>query len=202
MIGRLQGQLLEKSPPWLMMDVHGVGYELEAPMSTFYALPPLGEPVTLLTHLVVREDAYLLYGFSKHKERELFRDLIRISGVGAKLALAILSGMDVDDFIASVRSGESEHLTRLPGVGKKTAARLVMEMRDRYGAVGESGLSVEPGGARAETPYSSPQEAQRALVALGYKPGEADQMVRRVDEEGLGSEELIRRALKGAGRAG
>ena len=197
MIGRLHGQLLEKSPPWLLLDVGGVGYEVEAPMSTFYVLPAVGETVTLLTHLVVREDAYLLYGFAKRGERELFRDLIKISGVGAKLALAILSGMDVNDFIATVRSGESGHLTRLPGVGKKTAARLVMEMRDHFGAaVEDGGVNAAAGEGGQDEPG---QEACKALVALGYKPREATRLVRGVEEAGLSSEELIRRALRGAG---
>jgi Holliday junction DNA helicase RuvA len=197
MIGRLQGRLLDKQPPWLLLDVNGVGYEVEAPMSTFYTLPAVGEPVTLLTHLVVRDDAHLLFGFAERQERELFRDLVKVSGVGAKLALTILSGIAVSDFIAAVRSGESERLTQLPGVGKKTAARLVMEMRDRYAATEpvETGIAA-PGEAGA--PEQPGREAHRALVALGYKPQEATRLLRGVEQPGLGSEELIRLALKGA----
>lgn len=195
MIGRLQGRLIEKQPPWLLLDVNGVGYEIEAPMSTFYSLPALGEKATLLTHLVVRDDAHLLFGFATGDERDLFRDLIKVSGVGAKLALTILSGIAVKDFISTVRSGESDRLTQLPGVGKKTAARLVMEMRDRYGTgvEGEAVLSTE-----AQVAGQPGKDAYRALVALGYKPQEAARMLRQVEEPGLDSEQLIRLALRGA----
>lgn len=198
MIGRLHGRLAEKQPPWLLLDVNGVGYEVEAPMSTFYVLPAVGETATLLTHLVVRDDAHLLYGFATRPERELFRDLIRVSGVGAKLALTILSGIAVKDFIATVRSGESDRLTQLPGVGKKTAARLVMEMRDRFGATaGPEEVTLTDAGDIA-TQDKPGRDAYRALVALGYKPQEATRLLQKVDEPGLSSEELIRNALRGA----
>lgn len=198
MIGRLHGRLAEKQPPWLLLDVNGVGYEVEAPMSTFYVLPAVGEAVTLLTHLAVRDDAHLLYAFATRPERELFRDLIRVSGVGAKLALTILSGIAVKDFISTVRSGESDRLTQLPGVGKKTAARLVVEMRDRYGAVAgpEEGTLTDTGGIEAQNQPG--RDAFRALVALGYKPQEAKRLLEKADEPGLSSEELIRSALRGA----
>ncbi|PTB98199.1 Holliday junction branch migration protein RuvA, partial [Marinobacter sp. Z-F4-2] len=132
MIGRLTGLLLEKQPPWMVVDVHGVGYELEASMNTFVALPAPGEQVMLYTHLTIRDDAHLLYGFGREHERALFRALIKVNGVGPKLALAILSGMDEDAFMRCVRDDDSKALTKLPGVGKKTAERLIIEMRDRF----------------------------------------------------------------------
>ncbi len=197
MIGRLRGELVAKEPPYLMIDAGGVGYELEAPMSTFCRLPAVGEGVVLLTHLVVREDAQLLYGFLSEAERALFRHLIRVSGIGARTALAILSGMTVEEFGRCVQGGDAQALTRLPGVGRKTAERLVVEMRDRLGAVpsaGEPATSV-PGApeAIAEAPAD---EAVRALVSLGYKEPVALRMVRAVAEPGLRSEDLIRLALK------
>jgi Holliday junction DNA helicase RuvA len=196
MIGRLKGTLAEKQPPRLLLDVGGVGYEVEAPMSTFYSLPRLGEPATLLTHLSVREDAHVLYGFSSAAERELFRGLIRISGVGPKLALTILSGISVDGFHRCVDAGDAGALTRLPGVGKKTAERLVMEMRDKIEIGAKAGLP--PGG---RSPAQPADEAQRALIALGYKPQEAAKMVREAGADDLPAEDLIRLALKNTVRA-
>jgi Holliday junction DNA helicase RuvA len=191
MIGRLKGTLAEKQPPRLLLDVNGVGYEIEAPMSTFYSLPRPGESLTLLTHLVVREDAQILYGFGSAEERELFRGLIRVSGIGPKLALTILSGISVDAFRRCVEARDSAALTRLPGVGKKTAERLVMEMRDRIGNEPTSGL---PAGAVATARPAD--EAQGALIALGYKPQEAAKMVRQVGNDDASPEEIIRLALK------
>lgn len=193
MIGQLRGRLLWKQPPWVAVDVNGVGYELEVPMSTFYTLPAAGEGVTLVTHLAVREDAHLLFGFASHRERQLFRDLIRVNGVGARLALTILSGTSVDDFVATVREGDSTRLTRLPGVGKKIAERLMIEMRDRPGA---SRAGPQPGAGGGAEPAGAEAEAREALVALGYKPQEAVKLLRAVSEPGLNSEELIRRALR------
>ena len=196
MIGRLTGILASKVPPALVVDVHGVGYELEAPMSTFYQLPAIGAEVTLHTHLVVREDAQLLFGFATESERRLFRSLIRVSGVGAKLALAILSGMDAGEFARCVHDSDAVTLTRLPGVGKKTAERLIVEMRDRIGdwsaaeAVPER---LDTGGAE---PEDAGREAVTALVALGYRPQEANRMVAAVDAAGMGSEEIIKAALR------
>ena len=166
MIGRLTGILLEKQPPHILVDVQGVGYELDAPMSTFYQLPALGEKVTLHTHMVVREDAQLLYAFADKRGRELFRELIRLNGVGPKLALALMSGMDVDELVMAVQHQDVSALVRVPGVGKKTAERLLIELRDRFKA-----WDAAPG----------------AMVLAGSA----------VDEDGLSSEELIRRALKG-----
>jgi len=201
MIGRLRGELVLKHPPQLMLDVQGVGYELEAPMSTFYQLPALGQQVSLFTHLAIREDAHVLYGFAREPERALFRSLLKVSGVGAKMALAILSGMSVDEFVRCVQESDSASLVHLPGIGKRTAERLIVEMRDRLdiGAdvAGGSGAVALPGAAPA-TPVT---DAVEALAALGYKPLEASRMVRAVQTQGLSSEEIIRAALKGvAGR--
>jgi Holliday junction DNA helicase RuvA len=197
MIGRLRGTLLARQAPSLVLDVNGVGYEIDAPMTTFYELPPVGKEITLYTHLVVRDDAHLLYGFASERERRLFRQLIKVSGVGAKLALTILSGVAADVFVACVLNKDTATLTRLPGVGKKTAERLVVEMRDRLEGWGEEpgGDAVSTGAAADITPLG---DAVSALVALGYKPNEASRMVRVVDAGGLSSEEIIRRALQSA----
>jgi len=200
MIGRLRGILADKHPPRLLVDVHGVGYELEAPMSTFYQLPATGSEVTLHTHLVVREDAQQLFGFASEPERRMFRALIRVSGVGAKLALTILSGSSADEFARYVHEGDSGALTRLPGVGKKTAERLVVEMRDRLADWAEGAAALAAAGAPGLVPPAgeSAREALSALVALGYKPQEANRLIRAVETAGLASEEIIRQALKGA----
>ncbi|MCM2321501.1 MAG: Holliday junction branch migration protein RuvA, partial [Pseudomonas sp.] len=199
MIGRLRGTLAEKQPPHLIVDVGGIGYELEVPMTTLYRLPAVGEPLTLHTHLVVREDAHLLYGFSSKRERELFRELIRLNGVGPKLALALMSALEVDELVRCVQTEDTSALTKVPGVGKKTAERLLVELKDRF-KVWESmpsiaPLVVEP--ARAAAVSSAQSDAVSALVALGFKPAEASRAVSLVDEDDLSSEELIRRALKG-----
>ncbi len=196
MIGRLRGRLVRKAPPALIVDVNGVGYELEAPMSTFYRLPELGSEVELHTHLVVREDAHLLYGFATEDERRLFRDLLRVTGVGPKIGLALLSGIDVDTFMRCVEAEDADALTRIPGIGRKTAERLLIEMRDRIRALGQlpaAGAAAAPGaGARAE--------AYSALVALGYRPVEVNRLLQGVEQDGAGTEELIRRALQAAAR--
>ncbi len=197
MIGRLRGEIVYRQPPYLMLEVNGVGYELEAPMSTFYDLPLKNEQVVLFTHFLVRDDAQILYGFASESERTLFRTLLRISGVGAKMALAILSGMSASEFAHCVQNDDTAALIRLPGIGKKTAERLIVEMRDRLDRL--EGVSDSPRGvpaprtATADTPVS---DAVGALVALGYKPVEANRMVKAVDSQGLGSEEIIRCALK------
>jgi Holliday junction DNA helicase RuvA len=183
-----------KQPPTLLVDVQGVGYELEAPMSTFYQLPEVGAPVTLHTHLVVREDAHLLYGFATLAERSLFRDLIRVNGVGPRLALTILSGIDTAAFARCLAEGNTAALVRLPGVGKKTAERLVVEMRDRIGT-----WQALPLPGVASTVIGTPQpadDAVSALITLGYRPPEASRMVQAVQEEGLSTEDIIRRALQ------
>lgn len=198
MIGRLRGTLLEKQPPWLVVDVGGVGYELEASMTTILALPGVGETIQLHTHLTVREDAHLLFGFAREQERALFRALIKVNGVGPKLALAILSGMDEDQFIRCVMDDDVKALTRLPGVGKKTAERLVIEMRDRFPHWTQSpegdlaGLEqAAGGGAKANDARA---DAEAALVSLGYKPTEATKMISAQDT-GLSTEALIKGAL-------
>jgi Holliday junction DNA helicase RuvA len=197
MIGRLRGKLIVKRAPQLLVDVNGVGYEVEAPMSTFYALPEVGDEVVLHTHLVVREDAHLLFGFASEAERGFFRNLIKINGVGAKMGLAILSGMSFDAFARCVQENDVASLVRLPGVGKKTAERLIVEMRDKLEASTEAAL---PRAAEVTAPAANDPlaDAVSALVALGYKPNEASRMVRGVNCDGLDSEEIIRQALKAA----
>lgn len=198
MIGRLKGILLEKQPPQILVDVQGVGYELEAPLSSFYQLPLAGESVTLHTHMVVREDAQLLYGFFSLSERQLFRNLIKINGVGPKLALTILSGVTADEFTRCVMEGDSKALTSLPGVGKKTAERLIVELRDRLSKDVEAVLpSVDGNVASLRSVESNPvSDAVSALVSLGYKAQEASQMVRVVKAEGLNTEAIIKAALQ------
>ena len=202
MIGSLAGVVASKSPPHLLLEVGGVGYELEAPMSTFYLLPDVGQRTRLLTHLHVREDAQLLYGFASAAERTLFRHLIKVSGVGPRIALAILSGVTAANFAQAVLAKDSAMLTRIPGVGRKIAERLIIEMRDR---VAREELSAEPAAASALAAASGPQgEAFSALVAFfGYKPAEATRLLRAVTagEDELSTEELIRRALQGAVKA-
>ena len=196
MIGFLRGVLREKQPPGLLLEVQGVGYEVNAPMTTFYDLPALGETITLFTHLAVREDAHTLYGFSKHSDRTLFRTLIKVNGVGAKMALTILSGMDAGSFAACVQAGDTVALVKLPGVGKKTAERLVVEMRDRL-AGWESGGAGQDATASAPADVANPvEEAVSALIALGYKPQDASRMVRAVDSRDVTTEEIIRTALQ------
>ena len=199
MIGRLQGTILEKQPPTILLDVQGVGYELEASMSTFYNLPECGENIVLHTHLVVREDAQLLYAFYTLSERLMFRNLIKISGVGPKLALTILSGMSAEDFTRCILEEDSKALTRLPGVGKKTAERLVIELKDRLEKEGAANLPGVSGtsGAKVERQTSPVNDAVSALISLGYKAQQASQMVRDLDVENRSTEEIIRAALQG-----
>jgi len=195
MIGRLRGIILEKQAPNLVLDVHGVGYEVAAPMSTFVNLPALNNEVSLFTHLLVREDAQLLYGFATLRERLLFRSLLKVNGVGAKLALTILSGSDVDDFARSVQEGDAASLTRLPGVGKKTAERLIIEMRDRLKEV-SGAMGLKPVVSEAAKLAGAKDEASEALVSLGYKLAEAEKMIRSLDSDGLTTEEIIKLALQ------
>jgi Holliday junction DNA helicase RuvA len=195
MIGLLRGTILARQPPHLLLEVQGVGYELEAPMTTFYDLPATGGVVTLYTHLAVREDAHLLYGFANITDRDLFRHLLRVNGVGARLALTILSGMDAGAFAGCIQAGDTAALVRLPGVGRKTAERLVIEMRDRLDSL--AGISLTPSGSAAPRAPSSPlEDAVTALIGLGYKPQEASRMVRAIDAAELTSEEIIRTALQ------
>ena len=194
MIGRIAGTLLEKNPPEVLVEAGGVGYEIDVPMSTFYNLPALGERVTLLTHLVVREDAQQLFGFLTAAERHAFRQLIRISGVGSRTALAVLSGMSVGELAQAVTLQEAGRLTRIPGIGKKTAERLIIELRDRLKGVVAAPAST--GGATTAVPESPVEDAVSALVGLGYKPQEASRMVRAIDTAALSSEDIIRAALQ------
>lgn len=201
MIGSLSGVLTAKSPPHLLLEVGGVGYELEAPMSTFYVLPEIGGKARLLTHLHVREDAQVLYGFGTADERTLFRNLLKVSGVGPRIALAILSGVTANSFAEAVRSEDSAMLVRIPGIGRKIAERLIIEMRDRIDVeptIAVTGMSAPISGGGAQT------EAFSALVAFfGYKPAEATRLLKAVepDSGSLSTEEWIRRALQGAVRA-
>jgi Holliday junction DNA helicase RuvA len=195
MIGSLRGRIVSKTPPQLTLDVGGVGYEMEAPMSTFFNLPAVGQDIHLLTHLVVREDAHLLYAFATEDERRLFRGLLKVSGVGPKIALALLSGISVDAFASCVQNQDVDALVRVPGIGRKTAERLLIEMRDRLSA-------TTPGAAPTATaaPASPEAEAYGALVALGYRPAEATRLLKGAGPGTHSTEELIRRALQSAAR--
>lgn len=204
MIGRLRGIILEKQPPLALIEVNGVGYEIHLPMTCFYELPDLGQEAVVFTQFVVREDAQLLFGFNSKQERALFRELIKVNGVGPKLALAILSGMSAQQFVRAVEQEEIGALVKLPGVGKKTAERLVVEMKDRF--KGLNGELFTP--AAADVPLASPpsgspdgdpeSEAASALVALGYKPQEASRMIAKIVRPGADCETLIRDALRAA----
>ena len=195
MIGRIAGRLCEKHPPSLLVDVNGVAYEIEAPMTTFYDLPEAGDPVTLHTHLVVREDAHQLFGFIRRSDRDVFRLLIKVNGVGAKLALAILSGLSTSELAVSIQAGDTARLSRLPGIGKKTAERLVIELRDRL-TTGSPEVSAAADEPAPTVPQDHVGEAVSALVALGLKPPEASRRVLAVESEGLAAEEIVRLALK------
>src|SRR5215831_5580353 len=189
MIGFLRGKLLAKHPPQLLMDVAGVGYELDAPMSTFYILPALGSDVSLFTHLVIREDAHVLFGFGTERERRMFRELLKVSGVGPKLALALLSGMNTETLLLCIEAGDVDALIKVPGVGRKTAERLIVEMRDRAKSLSElspvATAMPELAGANG-----AQAEAFSALVALGYKPVEVSRLLKSVDPSATTTEEL------------
>ena len=202
MIGRLRGTLLESQAPYLLIEAGGVGYEMEAPMSVFYRLPEAGSEVTLYTHFVVREDAQLLYGFASARERELFRTLIKVNGVGPKLGLTLLSGIEAAEFVRCVHAGDSSTLVKLPGVGKKTAERLIVELKDKLGKwnntlASSADFNDTPLGQVIQQQTADvEQEAVSALVALGYKPQDASKVIARINTEGLSSAELIRQALR------
>ena len=193
MIGRLRGILAAKQPPWLVIDVGGVGYELEAPMSTVFDLPEVGREVALFTHYAVKEDTVALYGFLRDAERLLFRTLQRVSGIGAKTALAVLSGSSTEEFARLVQTGDIASLTRIPGIGKKTAERIVVELRDRV-----DGMALALSGPRGAVPKDPVAEASSALQQLGYKPVEVSRLVKDVAETGDDAEAIIRKALKAA----
>jgi Holliday junction DNA helicase RuvA len=201
MIGALRGRLLLKEPPLLLVDVQGVGYEVEAPASTFDRLPEPGAEVSLRTHLVIREDQHLLFGFATEAERHLFRDLIKVNGVGARTALAILSSLSVAAFAAAVQASDAAALTRVPGVGRKTAERLIVDLRDRVPAVTVPATGGEP----AARDGSATREAYEALLALGYRPAEARQLIDQVQAPAggkLAAAELLRAALRAAAVTG
>ncbi|OCH15494.1 Holliday junction branch migration protein RuvA [Aliivibrio sp. 1S128] len=204
MIGRLRGNLLEKQPPELLIEVSGVGYEVQMPMSCFYELPEIGTEAIIYIHYVVREDAQLLYGFNTKKERALFREVIKANGVGPKLGLAILSGMTASQFVQSVEREDISTLVKLPGVGKKTAERLVVEMKDRLKGWGAGDLftpatdsaPMDNGSDLITSPQSAQDEAVSALISLGYKPVQASKIVSQVAKPDMTSETLIRESLK------
>ena len=193
MIGRLKGILIHKSPPWLVVDVHGVGYELEAPMSTFYDLPEVGREIALFTHYAQKEDSVSLYGFLREAERRLFREVQKVTGIGAKIALAVLSGVSVDDFARLLQAGDITALTRIPGIGKKTAERMLVELRDRAADLAGGPIANASG-----VPGDPLSEAINALQTLGYKPAEADRMARKAAVDGDSAEAIIRKALQSA----
>lgn len=193
MIGRLSGTLLEKNPPAILIDVQGVGYEVDVPMSTFYGLPEAGQSVELHTHFVVREDAQLLFGFATKRERALFRALLKVNGVGAKVALSILSGLTAEEFFQCVAAKDAVALTRVPGIGKKTAERLLVEMHDKVDAL--AGGSVQAG-LPVETETSAREQASQALQALGYKSAEAKRLLEKTAVDGHSVEDMIRAALR------
>ena len=193
MIGRLKGILIHKSPPWLVVDVHGVGYELEAPMSTFYDLPEVGREIALFTHYAQKEDSVSLYGFLREAERRLFREVQKVTGIGAKIALAVLSGVSVDDFARLLQAGDITALTRIPGIGKKTAERMLVELRDRAADLAGGPIANASG-----VPGDPLSEAINALQTLGYKPAEADRMARKAAVDGDTAEAIIRKALQSA----
>jgi Holliday junction DNA helicase RuvA len=194
LISRLQGVLVEKRPPWVVIDCHGVGYEVEVPMTTVWTLPELKATVSLLTHLIVRDDAHLLFGFATEPERKLFRSLIKVSGIGAKVALAILSGIETGDFVQCVHESNTARLTAVPGIGKKTAERLIVEMRDRVGDWAP--VNVPANATAGNTTGNAASDAISGLIALGYKPPEASRLVLELDSTGKSSEDIIREVLK------
>jgi Holliday junction DNA helicase RuvA len=196
MISRIAGQLLAKTPPSILVDVNGVGYDIEVPMSTFYGLPEVGHPVVLLTHLVVREDAHLLYGFATQTERQAFRELIRVSGVGPRIGLAVLSGLSVDQLVKAISLQDAAPLTRVPGIGKKTAERLVLELKGRLAEALPGALGA-PGAASSQTDQQA--EVLHALLALGYSEREALTAAKSIGEAASVSE-AIRSALKSLAR--
>jgi len=195
MIGYLKGKILSKQPPLLLLDVNGVGYELEAPMSTFYGLPGESEEISLFVHMVVREDAQILFGFSEQVERELFRNLLKVNGVGPRVALAILSTLSANEFVQCIRLEDAPALTRVPGIGKKTAERMIIDMRDRVDGYGE--LQTQSDSSKPLALEENPiQDAIGALIALGYKPMEATRAVDAIKKMSEKRDELIKNALQ------
>lgn len=200
MIGRIRGLLIEKRPPRMLVECHGVGYEIEAPMTTFWVLPEINHEVTLHTHLIVREDAQLLFGFATLGERQLFQSLLKVNGVGAKMAVTILSGIQVDEFVVCIQRGDTARLTGLPGIGKKTAERLIVEMRDRV-TDWTDGEPFAPNRVASGAPPDALSDAVSGLIALGYKPQEASKLVHGLELAGKSSEMIIREVLRGLAKS-
>lgn len=196
MIGQLRGVILEKKPPQLVLDVNGVGYEIDASMQTFYRLPDVGEEIVLYTHFIVREDAHHLYGFFDKEERALFRTLLKVNGVGPRLSLTILSSVDASEFARCIVNNDTASLTRVPGIGKKTAERLIIEMRDKVSGLDKSLPMGQPLTPESASRRQVTQDAVSALIALGYKPPEASKAVSKVDDGNMNSEDIIRHALR------
>ncbi len=206
MIGRIKGTLIQKDPPIMLVDVNGVGYEIEAAARVFFELPQEGEEVTIITHMLVREDAQILYGFNNYGQRELFRKLLKVNGIGAKSALAVLSTLSVDEFVAMIQSQDVAAIVKIPGVGKKTAQRLIIEMRDKLGGVASDDVSL-PGngmnGAQAANlgnmPATAQSEALIALQYLGFRPQEVNLLIKQIAKDGMTAEEIIRLCLQHKG---
>jgi Holliday junction DNA helicase RuvA len=203
MIGRIKGTLIQKDPPMMLVDVNGVGYEIEAPVRVFFELPHDGEEVTIITHMLVREDAQILYGFNNYQQRELFRKLLKVNGIGAKSALAVLSTMSTDEFIAMIQSQDVAAIVKIPGVGKKTAQRLIIEMRDKLGDVASDDISMPGSTASAANlgnmPATAQSEALIALQSLGFRPQEVNMLIKQVAKDGMTAEEIIRMCLQHKG---
>ncbi|HHL30937.1 MAG TPA: Holliday junction branch migration protein RuvA [Oceanospirillales bacterium] len=204
MIGRIKGTLIRKEPPMMLIDVGGVGYEIEAPVRVFFELPDTNSEVTIITHLLVREDAQILYGFNNYQQRDLFRKLLKVNGIGAKSALAVLSTMSTNEFIAMIQSQDVAAIIKIPGVGKKTAQRLIIEMRDKLGDVAAGDISL-PGGTAASAanltnmPATAQSEALIALQSLGFKPQEVNMLIKQIAKDGMTAEEIIRLCLQHKG---
>ena len=203
MIGRIKGTLIQKDPPMMLVDVNGVGYEIEAPVRVFFELPELNSEVTIITHMLVREDAQILYGFNNYGQRELFRKLLKVNGIGAKSALAVLSTMSVDEFVAMIQSQDVAAIVKIPGVGKKTAQRLIIEMRDKLGDVASDDISLPGSGAQAANlgnmPATAQSEALIALQSLGFRPQEVNMLIKQIAKDGMSAEEIIRLCLQHKG---
>lgn len=203
MIGRIKGTLIQKDPPMMLVDVNGVGYEIEAPVRVFFELPENGSEVTIITHMLVREDAQILYGFTNNGQRELFRKLLKVNGIGAKSALAVLSTMSTDEFVAMIQSQDVNAIVKIPGVGKKTAQRLIIEMRDKLGDVANDDISLPGSTASASNlgnmPATAQSEALIALQSLGFKPQEVNMLIKQIAKDGMTAEEIIRLCLQHKG---
>jgi Holliday junction DNA helicase RuvA len=204
MIGRIKGTLIHKEPPMMLVDVNGVGYEIEAPVRVFFELPEVNSEVIIITHMLVREDAQILYGFNNYGQRELFRKLLKVNGIGAKSALAVLSTMSVDEFVAMIQSQDVAAIVKIPGVGKKTAQRLIIEMRDKLGDVAGDDISLPGhGGAQAANlgnmPATAQSEALIALQSLGFRPQEVNMLIKQIAKDGMTAEEIIRLCLQHKG---